>query len=55
MKKNELKDYIKSRIRETLYAGQQATAIVQKTPAFGKLSSNDRQTVVKKTTIRRNG
>ena len=48
MKKNELKDYIKSRIRETLYAGQQATAIAQKTPAFGKLSSNDRQTVVKK-------
>lgn len=39
MKKDELKDYIKSRIRETLYAGQNALAKAKADPDYTKLKN----------------
>lgn len=39
MKKDELKDYIKSRIRETLYAGQSALAKAKADPDYAKLKN----------------
>lgn len=39
MKKDELKDYIKSRIRETLYAGPSAIAKVKADPDYAKVKN----------------
>lgn len=48
MKKSELKEYIKGKIKETLYAGQNTASDIQKDPAFSRLASTDKQTILKK-------
>lgn len=48
MKKSELKEYIKDRIRETLYAGPEAAKKVNQDPNFAKLKTTERPDIIKR-------
>ena len=48
MKKSDLKEYIKTRIRETLYAGPAAVKTVTTNPEFSKVQTADRAKVIQK-------
>jgi hypothetical protein len=48
MKKSDLKEYIKNRIRETLYAGPEAAKNVNQDPDFFKIKTPERAKIVKR-------
>jgi hypothetical protein len=48
MKKSDLKEYIKTRIRETLYAGPAAVKTVATNPEFSKVQTADRAKILQK-------
>jgi hypothetical protein len=48
MKKSDLKEYIKTRVRETLYAGPGAVKTITTNPEFSKVQTADRAKIVQK-------
>jgi len=48
MKKSDLKEYIKTRIRETLYAGPGAVKKITTSPEFSKVQTTDRAAIIQK-------
>jgi hypothetical protein len=48
MKKSDLKEYIKTRIRETLYAGPAAVKTIATNPEFSKVQTADRAKILQK-------
>jgi hypothetical protein len=48
MKKSDLKEYIKTRVRETLYAGPAAVKTITTNPEFSKVQSADKAKIVQK-------
>ena len=48
MKKSDLKEYIKTRIRETLYVGQKAAKTITTNPEFGRVQPEDRTKILQK-------
>jgi hypothetical protein len=48
MKKSDLKKYIKTRVRETLYAGPAAVKTITTNPEFSKVQSADKAKIVQK-------